>query len=647
MINGFSMQRLTCFGIVGLVITCFMVGQLAIAQDVTLKQAAAGMFEMGVGLGPYSAKSNAEKNLLRSQFDIATPENCMKPAAVQPRQGDFQFDQSDRFVENVTAEGLRPVGHCLVWAKDDRTPEWFFKEGDAAVSKAELLARMKNHIEAVVGRYGDRIDQWDVVNEALDDGEPLWRKSGWQTAFGGPEFIVKAFEFAHAADPTAMLIYNDYRSELPGKREKLFKLIKYLKENNAPVHAIGLQGHYEFDNVPYEDLDFTLNEIRKLGLKVVISEVDIDVVKRGKWWADGNKHRDELKSYNPYPGECPPEIAKQLADQYQKLFAVYARHSDIIERVTFWNLHDGQSWLNYFPWERDNHPLLFDRNAKPKDAFNAVQQELLEQREKQNLFPVQPISLWPNGAPGFESRKDEPEQAKDWWVKNIHNPTLTPFFPSKEKATGEAIIVVAGGGHRQLVFNAEGTDPAQYLAERGIATFALKHRLAREEGSPYSIEKHALEDGQRAVRFVRANAEKWGLDPERIGMLGFSAGGEVVSMVAYADPKGDPQSADPIDQQSSKISFQMLVYPGPLGIPKTIPRGAPPAFLLVANDDGAAKVVLDLANKFREAKVPLEMHLYRKGGHGFNMGNRSKRKSIQDWPQRMADWLEDNRTKEN
>lgn len=615
-------------------------------SKVTLAKAAEGVFEIGVGLGAFAAKTESERALLKNQFSYVTPENCMKPAAVQNAKGQFKFDKPDKFMAMAATHEKKAVGHCLVWAKDDRTPEWFFKDGDKPVSKELLYQRMKTHIDTVVGRYADKIDQWDVVNEALESGDAVWRESGWRKAAGGSEFIVKAFEYARAADPTALLVYNDYRSELPDKRENLFKLIKYLKSQNAPVDAIGLQGHYELDNVPFDDLEFTLNEIRKLGLKVVISEVDIDVVKRGKWWADGNKHREELKSFDPYKDGCPSEILKRQAQQYEKLFRVYAKHSDIIERVTFWNLHDGHSWLNYFPWNRENHPVLFDRQALAKPAFYAVQKVLLERRAELGLNPVEEISLWENGAPGFEERKNEPEQAKDWWVKNIHNPTLTPFFADKEKATGEAVIVVPGGGHRLLVFNAEGTQGAEFLRDRGITCFVLKHRLAREEGSPYSIEKHAFEDGQRAVRYVRANAEKWGIDPNKIGMLGFSAGGEVVSMVAYGDSKGNAESKDPIDRQSAKINFQMLVYPGPLGIVEKIPADAPPAFLLVANDDGLSKVVIDLLDKFRESKVPVELHLYRKGGHGFNMGDRSKRKSIQNWPERMAEWLEDNRTNE-
>ena len=197
--------------------------------------------------------------------------------------------------------------------------------------------------------------------------------------------------------------------------------------------------------------------------------------------------------------------------------------------------------------------------------------------------------LWPQGAPGFESRKDEPPIAKSYWIRNIHNPSVTIYLPPKDKATGAAAIICPGGGHRELVFKAEGDDPARYLNSLGVAAFALKYRLGREPNSPYSIQKHAREDGQTRNAFGgRCRASEWGIDPGRVGIVGFSAGGEVASMVAYTPGQGDPNAADPIDRLSSRPNFQVLIYPGPLGIPDVIPKDAPPAFLLVANDDRGA-----------------------------------------------------------
>jgi acetyl esterase/lipase len=253
------------------------------------------------------------------------------------------------------------------------------------------------------------------------------------------------------------------------------------------------------------------------------------------------------------------------------------------------------------------------------------------------------IPLWPNGAPGFEDRRTEAPVAKDYYVRNIHNPSLTVFLPPEEKATGTAVVICPGGGHRLLVYNAEGVEPARYFNSIGVAAFALKYRLGREQGTPYSIQKHALEDGQRAMRLVRSRAAEWNVDPHRVGIMGFSAGGEVVSIVAYAPGQGDPKARDEVDRQSSRPDFQILIYPGPLGIPEVIPKDAPPAFLLVANDDrGASRSIATLFQKYRDAGAPLEAHIYARGGHAFNMGNRSQLQTLRNWPQRMTEWMADN-----
>jgi endo-1,4-beta-xylanase len=210
-----------------------------------------------------------------------------------------------------------------------------------------------------------------VVNEAIDDGTDFLRPSQWSAACG-EQFIAKAFEFAHAADPAALLIYNDYNNELPAKRTKLIRLIQSLQSRNTPIHAVGLQGHYEIDQLPLAELEATLIAVRRLGLKVVISELDIDVIPRGRWWAEDGRFRGELSKLDPYRDRCPPEILRRQAEQYGQLFRLFRKYADVIARVSFWNLHDGQSWLNEFPWKRVNYPLLFDRDSKPKPAFDAV-----------------------------------------------------------------------------------------------------------------------------------------------------------------------------------------------------------------------------------------------------------------------------------
>jgi acetyl esterase/lipase len=255
--------------------------------------------------------------------------------------------------------------------------------------------------------------------------------------------------------------------------------------------------------------------------------------------------------------------------------------------------------------------------------------------------PLQ-ISLWPNGAPGFENRKDEPEQAQDWWVRNIHNPSITVFLPEKSRANGAAVLICPGGGHRNLVYNSEGKDPAVYLNSIGVAAFVLKYRLFREEHSSYTLEEHVRQDAYRAMRLIRSRAKEFNIDEHRLGIMGFSAGGEVVALVAYDPGSGDAKAKDPIDRLNGKPDFQILIYPGPLGIPDAVKADAPPAFMVVANNDQCcSEPIVKLIQRYREAKAPMEAHIYANGDHAFNMGYRSEFQSLRSWPQRLVEWLGD------
>jgi acetyl esterase/lipase len=282
---------------------------------------------------------------------------------------------------------------------------------------------------------------------------------------------------------------------------------------------------------------------------------------------------------------------------------------------------------------------MFSLDSKAAGAFGAGMLLALSCASAEPLV----VPLWPNGAPGFESRRNEPEVIQGGSVANIHNPTLTVFLPPKEKANGAAVLIFPGGGFRQVVFNSEGIEPARYWNDLGVAAFVLKYRLPRETNSPYSLDIQPRQDGQRAMRLIRSRAAEWNIDPKRIGIEGFSAGGEMASLLVYNPPEGDPNAPDPIDRLDASSAFQVVIYPGPLGIPDKISADAPPAFFLIANDDtGHMGAILSLIKIYHEAKRPMEVHIYERGGHGFNMGGRSKLASIHTWPQRLTDWLNDN-----
>ena len=338
----------------------------------TLKDSVGSRYKIGVGVSDNIPTRKEDWQLLTSQFQIVTPENSMKPQSIQPNEGEFRFETCDKFVQFAKSKELDIVGHCLVWAKDDRTSGWWLIDGDKPTSKEKLLERLKTHIDAVVARYANDVSMWDVVNEALDDSNDKYLRDSIWTRTTGEEFMVKAFQWTREKDPDALLIYNDYNNEYPGKLEKTLRLIKSLREQGAPVDALGIQGHFELDTIKFDALESLLVTCRADNIKVVISELDIDVVPRSRWWADGGKYRDEMSKTDPYKDGCPEDVLKRQADQYAKLFELFNKHSDVIARVSFWNLHDGESWLNYFPWNRTNHPLLFDRTGMPKPAFQSV-----------------------------------------------------------------------------------------------------------------------------------------------------------------------------------------------------------------------------------------------------------------------------------
>lgn len=251
------------------------------------------------------------------------------------------------------------------------------------------------------------------------------------------------------------------------------------------------------------------------------------------------------------------------------------------------------------------------------------------------------VPLWPDGAPGSEGKTEKevmiPRAGDEHTLVKIHNPSLTVYLPSKEKNTGAAIIVAPGGGHRHLAIDHEGFDVAQWLADHGIAGLVLKYRLAREEGSTYTVEEHAGADGLRAIRLVRSRAKEWGIDPERVGIMGFSAGGQVAMIAGARGGAGAEGAADAVERESARPAFMALVYSGGTRN-ATFSKDTPPTFLLVAQDDGASAGTASAYLALKEAGVPVELHIYGAGGHGFGMRNRPL--PVSKWPNVFRDWLD-------
>ena len=255
------------------------------------------------------------------------------------------------------------------------------------------------------------------------------------------------------------------------------------------------------------------------------------------------------------------------------------------------------------------------------------------------------IPLWAKGAPGSEGRAKEAEQFVGDNCGNVHNPTLTPFVPERENATGAAVIICPGGGHSKLCLGHEGYALAEWCRDRGIAAFGLKYRLAREKGSTYTIEDHAMADTRRALQLVRSRAAEWHLKTDRVGILGFSAGGELAAYAAYAAMKhddGHKDSADVIEQQSCRPDFQALIYPGSSGT-FTAEAGMPPVFIVAGYSDrpDIAEGMASLYLKYKAAKVPTELHLFANAGHGFGYRHNAKPSAAARWPERFTEWLSD------
>ncbi len=345
----------------------------AMADEMGLKDLYKDDFLMGTAIGTRTLMQPDTEmlDLIAREFNQVTSENAMKWSSIHPKDDEWKFEEADKLVEFAEKNKMAVQGHVLVW--HSQVPREIFTGPDGKQASKELLMkRMETHIHTVVDRYKGRVKSWDVVNEAItpEDG---FRKSKW-LEICGPEFMEKAFQLAHEADPNCQLIYNDYNEEDPKRRDFIVELVKEYKKKGIPIHGIGLQGHLNLDSPDLKLWEQAIEAYASVGMRISVTELEVDVLPydwgRSAEISTNAAYRETL---NPYKDGLPKEIDDKLTKRYEDIFRILLKHRDKVDRVTFWGTSDDQSWKNNFPMRgRTNYPLLFDRQHKPKNAYFAV-----------------------------------------------------------------------------------------------------------------------------------------------------------------------------------------------------------------------------------------------------------------------------------
>ncbi|MBU0472975.1 MAG: endo-1,4-beta-xylanase [Bacteroidetes bacterium] len=344
-----------------------------IAQP-SLKEEFKNNFMIGTALSNHQIceKDSLLIQLVEEQFNSITPENLLKWERIHPEEGVYNFEPADSFVAFGLRNKMFIVGHTLLWHQ--QTPAWVFEDekGNEA-SRELLLGRLKDHIYTVVGRYKGKINGWDVVNEAIEDNGEM-RNSKWLKIIG-EDYIEKAFQFAHEADPDVELYYNDFNMWHKGKIKSVSNLVNNIKSKGIKISGVGLQGHWGLTYPSNEEIDEALDTYSKLNVNLMITELDMAVLPlpNNNTSAEITKNYELQKKLNPYPNGLPDSMQVKLANRYEDFFRLFNKYKSEITRVTFWGVNDSYSWKNNWPIKgRTSYPLLFDRNNQPKPAFYSV-----------------------------------------------------------------------------------------------------------------------------------------------------------------------------------------------------------------------------------------------------------------------------------
>lgn len=334
----------------------------------TLRDAAGKRLLIGCAIATVDLQDPKLAALIADQFNCITPEYDFMPEHLVDDNEKFTFERGDAVVAFAEKHQMPVFGHMLVW--NFVTRKWLFEDKDGKpLPREKALENLKKYIDGVVGHYKGRIRAWDVVNEAISDKDGEYLKDTPALRAIGADYIEKAFGFAAAADPGAELYYNDYNIEQPVKLQKTLRLVQSLKAKHIRIDAVGIQGHWLLNWPPTDMIEKGIEALATLGVKVMITELDVDPLPRDTSGADMAVTE---KGVNPYPNGLPPEMQEKLAHRYGEIVAAIVRHP-AVTMIGFWGTHDGRSWLNDFPVKgRTNYPLLFDRQYHPKPAFYAV-----------------------------------------------------------------------------------------------------------------------------------------------------------------------------------------------------------------------------------------------------------------------------------
>ncbi|MDA3930576.1 MAG: endo-1,4-beta-xylanase [Prolixibacteraceae bacterium] len=351
-------------------------------NTLTLKEAYRESFKLGcsVNNAMVTGRDSLSQKIVVEQFNTITPENELKAETINPRPDVWNFAPADAFVKFGEDHNMFIVGHTLIW--HNQTPAWFFKDKNGnQKSHDAMVEKMRSYIEQVAGRYVGRIDAWDVVNEVIDN-DGSYRPTTWVNGLGdGDELVKLAFKFAEEYAPGTELYYNDFNAWRPTKRDGIARLVRMLQKEGIRIDGVGIQGHWGLNYPKNEYIEAAIDTFASLGVKVMITELDVDVLpltKEGQIIGQGMLHPqfqlEEFEEFlDPYTDGLPVEIEKQLADRYAEIFEIFYQKRDKIDRVTLWGLHDGMSWKNDYPISgRTNYPLLYKRDKTPKTAFDAI-----------------------------------------------------------------------------------------------------------------------------------------------------------------------------------------------------------------------------------------------------------------------------------